>query len=106
MQKYRIIYLAEALKELDAVSERHFELVGINSSINIVRKIQEDIRHLEYVPYIGKPLSEPRLADRKLMVLISGNYLCFYRIEGEIIYIHHIIDGRTDYIKRLLYSKL
>jgi len=31
--------------------------------------------------------------------LICGNYLCFYRVIGEAVFVYHVADGRTDYPK-------
>ena len=37
-----------------------------------------------------------------LIYLISGAYLAFYRIEGQIISVTRILDGRADYLRLII----
>ncbi len=36
--------------------------------------------------------------------LVTGNYLCFYRVEGSDVYIDRVIYGKRDYL-RVLFDK-
>ena len=48
------------------------------------------------------PTSAPLIRDEELSkggyrILISGEYICIYRIINETVYIYHIAKGRTEY---------
>jgi hypothetical protein len=42
------------------------------------------------------------LEDEGFRVLVCGNYLCFYKVEFDVIEIYHIADGRRDYPKLII----
>jgi len=50
---------------------------------------------------LGAPLSSIIEIDTDYRYLVSGNYLSFYRVDGNDIYIIRILYGRRDYISVL-----
>lgn len=68
---------------------------------NTLKKILQNIRMLEEQPYIGAPLSSIVRMDTHYRFLICGNYLAFYYVENEIVYIVRILYGKRDYCKIL-----
>lgn len=99
MQKYKAELLAAAWRELDQIADIHMALVSPKSAENITDKILNAIELLEEHPLMGKKMDEPVLAGENYRNLICGNYLIFYKVVGQMVYVYHIADGRTDYPK-------
>jgi plasmid stabilization system protein ParE len=51
---------------------------------------------------MGAPLNAGDETYADLRILVCGNYLAFYRLQGETIFIDRILYGRRDYITILL----
>ena len=99
MDKYEVELLAPAWQELEEIADMHLALVGAESAQKITDKILDDIDNLELSPYLGKACEEQLLAIDNYRRLVSGKYLCFYRIIGRKVYIYHIVNGKRDYPK-------
>lgn len=67
----------------------------------ITYQLLNDIELLSTQTYTGKKWQEYLLMPEHYRRLVSGVYLCFYRVIENTIYIYHIIDSRTNY-RRLL----
>ena len=50
---------------------------------------------------IGTPLSSIADVDSNYRFLVSGNYMVFYRVQGNDIYIDRVLYGRSDYMSVL-----
>jgi len=103
-KQYRIELLTPAQRELDEIAKLHMELVGPLSAQKITDCIYSALERLETFPELGIKCRDKHLATAGYRMLICDNYLCFYRLVGNIIYIYHIVDGRSDYPK--LFSNL
>lgn len=68
---------------------------------NTLKKILKTIRMLETQPFIGAPLSSIVNIDTHYRFLVCGNYLAFYYVENEEVFIVRILYGRRDYVKIL-----
>ena len=84
--------LAPAWRELEEIADMHLVLVGARSAQKITDKILDDLELLKSSPYMGKACEEPILASDNFRQLVSGNYLCFYRVIGQKIYVYHIVN--------------
>lgn len=99
MYKYEIELLAPAWRELEEIADMHLALVGAESAKKITDKILDDIDRLSITPYLGKACEEQILVADKYRRIVSGKYLCFYRVIGRKVYIYHIVNGKRDYPK-------
>lgn len=99
MYKYEIELLAPAWRELEEIVDMHLALVGAESAKKITDKILDDIGRLSITPYLGKACEEQTLVADNYRRIVSGKYLCFYRIIGKKVYIYHIVNGKRDYPK-------
>lgn len=99
MRKYKVELLPTAWAELDEIADVHLQLVGPNSAQKITDKIFNSLRNLEDNPYIGSVPKYQILAEQGFRVLISGKYLCFYKVGTDTVEIYHIAEGRRDYPK-------
>jgi len=81
------------------------ELENPAAAINILSKITKAIRRLEDFPDIGTPLSKIVDIPNNYRFLVCGNYLVFYKHEGNAVYVVRILYGRRDYMKILFGDK-
>ena len=96
-EKYKIDIRPEAWAELSRIADMHLSLVGAASAEKITDQLLDDIELLASQPYLGTECQEYLLKPEQYRRLVSGVYLCFYRIIGNTVVIYHIVDGRTNY---------
>lgn len=99
MHKFEVELLPTAWAELDEIADIHLRLVGENSARKITDKILKSLKNLERNPYMGGEPKHRFWAEQGFRVLISGNYLCFYKVGADTVEVYHIADGRRDYPK-------
>jgi len=92
-------YSDAAIADLEQIGDYISDsLYNPQAALNTVRKIQNAIDMLENFPLIGAPLSSIADIDTDYRFLVSGNYLTFYRIEDEKVFIDRILYGKRDYM--------
>lgn len=67
----------------------------------IVRKITEQIKKLQDFPNLGTPLSAHIAFETSYRFLVCGEYLVFYRVENDGVYVDLVVHGQRDYIRIL-----
>jgi len=100
-KEYKLEVLTPAQYELEEIATVHMELVGPQSARKITDSIYAAMEQLEIFPELGVVCKDTQLAALGYRMLICGNYLCFYRLIGNIVFVYHIVDGRADYPKLL-----
>ena len=100
-KKYKLEILAPARSEILEIARLHLELVGPVSARKITDRIKESLGRLRAHPFMGTELEDRELRKLGYRRLIVGNYLCFYRLIGDTVFVYHIVDGRSDYPKLL-----
>ena len=98
--RHDLTILGTAQADLEEIAQLHLELVGPNSARNISDKIYGSLDRLRDFPFMGTAIGDEGLRKRGFRKLVSGNYLCFYRVVQKTVLVYHIVDGRTEY-KRL-----
>jgi plasmid stabilization system protein ParE len=101
MSKYKLELLMPAQCEMDEIALRHLKLVGQNSARNILKHIYSSLEALLTHPQLGIAVDNKFLRQQGYRKLICGNYLCFYRLIGDTIFVYHVLDGRSDYPRLL-----
>jgi len=98
----KIYYSDEANQDILDI-KKHFEIELQNPSVSkrILSEITQRIRTLEDFPKSGRKLSAIIDIETDYRFLGCGNYLAFYRIDGDNIYIGRVIHGRRNYIAML-----
>lgn len=99
-KRYKLEILTQAREEIREIARMHMALVGPNSARKITTSLRKSMEHLRGHPHLGVSLEERDLSRQGYRKLVCGNYLCFYRLIGDTIFVYHIADGRTEY-KRL-----
>lgn len=77
------------------------ELQNTIAAEQVVNAIMDTVDGLETFSGIGTPLSSVFHIDTDCRILVSGNYLIFYRTQGADVYIDRVIYGRRDYLRIL-----
>ena len=77
------------------------ELENPTAAFSVVGKITRDIRRLREYPLIGAPLRVAADVETDYRFLTTGNYLTFYRVCGENVYVERVLYARSDYLRIL-----
>lgn len=92
----------EAKRDLQHIKEYiTLELDSLATAINTVFKITKSIRRIKDFPALGAPLSGIVDIPNDYRFLVCGNYLVFYRQEGDNVNVIRVIYSRRDYTKIL-----
>lgn len=104
--KNNIHYSPKALNDLNEIWDYiFFELCNPDAAQNTVGNIMDTADRLESFSEIGAPLSSVTNIESDYRFLISSNYIIFYRVIGNDIYIDRILYGKRDYL-RILFPDL
>ena len=102
MVEFHLQFLPAAVEDLDKIADYYLQLNGADSAERITDQILETVEHLERYPHLGSLHPDPVLASMEYRRIVSGNYVCVYRVIGDTVVIYRIVNGRTDY-PRLFY---
>lgn len=97
MAKARVLFSSAAMADLRKIAATYMKLAGADYARNITGKLRDTIRTLEDFPRAGAIFPEIDLAQREFRKLICENFVCVYKISGDNVVIHRIVDGRTNY---------
>jgi len=95
--KYRVELLSPAQRELELIGLYYFETAGTSVARKITGDILNSLSLLESNPNIGVDCASKPLKLPGYRMLISGKYICVYRLIGTTVSVYHIADGRSDY---------
>ncbi len=99
-RKYSIRFLQVAEDDLAAVIT-YIAADRPPAAEALATKIEKNIRLLSDSPHLGQIPKEQELAKLGYRYLVVENYLVFYTIERQTIYIHRILHGARDYLSLL-----
>ena len=100
--KNNIYYSPEAQNDLDEIWEYiTFELCNPQAAENTINKIMDTVDELENFSEIGSLLSSVADIESDYLFLTSGNYMVFYRVNGQDVYVDRVLYGRRDYLRTL-----
>ncbi len=97
MQEYKLDILAPAWAELEDIADYHLMMVGPVSAKNITDQILTSLERLKAYPLSGVAVQDAELDSLGYRFVISGNYVCIYRVMGDTVFIYHIVHGSRDY---------
>lgn len=91
-----------ALKDLDEIWEYIFsELCNPDAADNTVNAILDKAEKLKDFPYSGAPLDTIARIHSDYRFVVSGNFLAFYRVSDEVVYIDRVLYQRRDCLRVL-----
>ncbi len=73
----------------------------LSAAETLATKIEKNIILLSDNPHLGKVPKEEELAHVGYRYLVVDNYLIFYIVERQNIFIHRILHGARDYLSLL-----
>lgn len=98
----KIQYSLLALKDLDEIWDYiSNELMNPSAAENTVNGIMDMIEGLEGFPEAGSRLLFDNGLDSGYQFIIFKNYMAFYHIQAEGIYVDRVLYGKRDYMKVL-----
>ncbi|MCH5210194.1 MAG: type II toxin-antitoxin system RelE/ParE family toxin [Oscillospiraceae bacterium] len=94
---YKVEILIPAWDDLEIIADMHMSLVGPKSAQNLTDGILDSIDTLTISLYGYPTVLDEEPAEIGYRMVIYKKYLCIYRVIGEVVYVYHIADGRTNY---------
>ncbi|MDY4812704.1 MAG: type II toxin-antitoxin system RelE/ParE family toxin [Ruminococcus sp.] len=103
----KIKYSPEALNDLDEIWKYiSVNLSNLISANNTINGILDTIDVLKEFPKSGKPLEFSNGIKTNYRFVRYKNYIAFYRISDNNIFVDRIIYGKRDYMKILFENEL
>jgi toxin ParE1/3/4 len=67
----------------------------------IATKVEKSLTRLSSYPYLGRVPKEGELRRLGYRFVVTEDYLIFYTVEDQTIFIHRMIHGARDYVSFL-----
>lgn len=95
-------YTPEAIRDLQETKRYISKVLGNpKAAARITRNILDSCSHLKQHPQMGASIEGKTSRPSDLRYLVCENHIAFYRIDGSIISVARILDGRQDYLRVL-----
>ena len=89
--------LDPAQYEFEEIANLYMTLAGPESARKITDKIFEALERLKLFPLSGPLIHDPELSIREYRFLVVEKYILIYRLIGNVVFVYHIFDGRSDH---------
>ena len=100
--KNKIHYSPESRRDLDDIWDYIVsELQNRSAAARVINRIIDAVDPLKNFAEMGTPLSSIADIGTDYRFLVSGNYMVFYRVQGNDVYIDRVLYGRSDYMSVL-----
>ena len=100
--KNKIHYSPESRRDLDDIWDYIVsELQNRSAAERVIDCIIDAVDPLKNFAEMGTPLSSIAEIGTDYRFLVSGNYMVFYRVQGNDVYIDRVLYGRSDYMSGL-----
>lgn len=100
--KNKIHYSPESRRDLDDIWDYIVsELQNRSAAERVINRIIDAVDPLKNFAETGTPLSSIADIGTDYRFLVSGNYMVFYRVQGNDVYIDRVLYGRSDYMSVL-----
>ena len=106
MEDYKVIWTKSAKKDLEEIID-YISLDSIEKAFEQLKKIKEKAKTLSTFPQQGRII--PELSNQNIIKyreLIVSPWRLMYKIEGNIVYVMAVIDGRRNIEDLLLKRQL
>ena len=100
--KNKIHYSPESRRDLDDIWDYIVsELQNRSAAERVINRIIDAVDPLKNFAEMGTPLSSIADIGTDYRFLVCGNYMVFYRVQGNDVYIDRVLYGRSDYMSVL-----
>ena len=96
-EAYDVRILPPAQYELEEIALLHRALSGPQSARRITDELYAAMERLSRFLLSSPLIREPELRRMGYRYVVVKNYLLFYRLIGDTVYVYHIVHGKTDY---------
>lgn len=97
--KNKIHYSAEARRDWDDIwNYIENDLCNSAAAQRIVNRIMDAVDQLKDFSGLGSSLSSITDTDTDYRYLVTSNYMTFYRVVGNDVYVDRILCGRRNYL--------
>ena len=101
----KLYFSPEALNDLDEIwTYIARELQDSEAAQSTLDKILDQAENLKSFALIGPRLSSITVFDSEYRFLVSGNYIIFYRVREDSVFVDRILSAKRDYL-RILFGK-
>ena len=105
--KNKIHYSPESRRDLDDIWDYIvLELQNRSAAERVIDHIMNAVDPLKNFAEMGTPISSIADVGTDYRFLVSGNYMVFYRVQGNDVYIDRVLYGRSDYMSVLFKDSL
>ena len=95
----KLVISPEAARDLDEIKQYMIsELKNPTAARRVVRSITRDLRILEHHAEAGPSVAALTGYSSDLRILVCGNYIAVYKVEGSTVLVARVINARQDYI--------
>jgi len=102
----RLRYTPQAYHDLRSIKDYIAnDLSSPAAALRITEEIMSRCTLLLEQPYLGASLAAKICRKTDLRYLVCGRRLLFYRLDGDVVSIVRILDGRSDYLLILFGDK-
>ncbi|MEG1761955.1 MAG: type II toxin-antitoxin system RelE/ParE family toxin [Hydrogenoanaerobacterium sp.] len=102
-KKSNVFLTLRAQHDLHDIATYYKLRVGTESAKRITDKLLNRIELLADFPELGTVIASELIMKAGYNMLVIEEYLCFYSMQNDMVFVHHIVHGSTDYIK-LIFS--
>ena len=100
--KNKIHYSSESRRDLDDIWDYIVsDLQNRSAAERVINRIIDAVDPLKNFAEMGTPLSSIADIGTDYRFLVSGNYMVFYRVQDNDVYIDRVLYGRSDYMSVL-----
>ena len=100
--KNKIHYSSESRRDLGDIWDYIVSVLQNRSAAErVIDRIMDAVDPLKNFAEMGTPLSSIADIGTDYRFLVSGNYMVFYRVQGNDVYIDRVLYGRSDYMSVL-----
>lgn len=99
MNGYTLEWLGPASDDLAEIVHYYRAAAGIDVARTVANKLITEINDLANFPYANPCTRYKTLQEKGFRVLITDNYLCFYKVLGQTVSIYRVLHGSRNYIK-------
>lgn len=98
----KLIVSPEAARDLDGIRQYiAFELKNNSSALHVVHGITKELRILQRYAEAGPSVEALTGYPTDLRILVCGQYIALYRVEGNTVSVARVLNAKQDYLRVL-----
>ncbi|MCI7131093.1 MAG: type II toxin-antitoxin system RelE/ParE family toxin [Lachnospiraceae bacterium] len=97
--EYKVEILPTAWEDLKSIEDWYLVQFGVETALKVSDHILDAMERLEQFPDSGSLTPDPWLNEMGYRMVICEKHVAIFRRIGEVVYVYHIADTRTEYTK-------